>query len=254
MSVGNLKIYNSPAVLSWYKKLKSLVPAEKIVFQNYHDLLASGKVLDIGIGGGRTTDHLLGISADYTGIDYSEGFVDIVRREYPGAALYVMDARDLSAFRENTFSFVNFSFNGIDYVNYDDRKKIFSEIYRVLNPGGVFFFSTHNMVHASFGKTPWSDSTQSLFTNFKTFIRLLPFYPRHFLNRKKEIYEKEYAIINDSAHNYSLLTFYTTPDFLSDQLSVAGYNEIKFFSKKGNPFEYASLDDWIFITCKKPAF
>ena len=251
MSHSNLESYGSSRVLNWYKQLNTLIAVEKKVFEDHRYLLNKGQVLDIGIGGGRTTAFLLERCSSYTGVDYSAGFIKIVREKFPGKDLRVMDARDLSAFSDNTFDFVNFSFNGIDYVDGPGREKILSEIHRILKPGGVFFFSTHNKIHASFGKQPWSDPSGSFTTKLKTFVKLVPFLPRHLMNRKKEVVMEGYAIINDSAHNYSLLTFYTSPDFMAEQLQKAGFNDFTFLSKDGFEKAYDDLDDWMFITCKK---
>jgi SAM-dependent methyltransferase len=178
--------------------------------------------------------------------------VKIVKENYPDRDIRVMDARDLSGFGDKTFDFVNFSFNGIDYVDDEGREKIFFEIWRILKPGGIFFFSTHNKAHPCFINAPWSDPTQTFITNLKTAVKLLPFFPRHILNKKKEVHAEGYSIINDSAHNYSLLTFYTDPDFLRKQLSAHQFSKITLLTKNGESEN--KLDDWIFVTCEKSEF
>jgi SAM-dependent methyltransferase len=51
----------------------------------------------------------------------------------------------MSRFADNSFDFILFSFNGIDYVNSSDRSIVFREIYRICKPDGIFCFSTHNI-------------------------------------------------------------------------------------------------------------
>ncbi|MDP1801083.1 MAG: class I SAM-dependent methyltransferase [Bacteroidota bacterium] len=251
MSELNLNTYNSDAVIKWYKHLNEITFVEKKIFETHKDLLASSKILDIGIGGGRTTAYLLDKCKSYTGIDYSKGFVDAVKKKYPNADIRLADARDLKAFENNSFDLVNFSFNGIDYVGPEDRKKIFNEIYRVLKPGAFFFFSTHNKDHKTFDQFPWLDKNNSFITNLKTFVKLLPFLPRHLKQKRKEINLNDYSVINDSAHNYGLLTFYTSPQFLKKQLTHHSFNEICLLSKNGETVSDDKLDDWIFVTCKR---
>lgn len=251
MNEVNLNTYNSDSVIKWYQHLNAITPVEKKIFEYHKDLLANSKLLDIGIGGGRTTAYLIDKCKNYTGIDYSKGFVDTVKQKYPSADIRLMDARDLKGIENSTYDLVNFSFNGIDYVGPEDRKKIFNEIYRVLKPNALFFFSTHNKDHETFDQFPWRDKNNGFITNLKTFIKLLPFLPRHFNKKKEEIRLKDYAVINDSAHNFGLLTFYTSPKFLKEQLTDHNFNEITFFSKNAETVIDNKLDDWIFVTCKR---
>ena len=247
----NLEVYNSKHVVSWYARLREIIPVERAVFETYKRLLQQGDVLDIGIGGGRTTSYLLPVSKNYTGIDYSESFIATVKHNYPDAAFFVMDARDLSGFKNESFDLVNFSFNGIDYVDKEGREKIISEVTRILKPGGIFFFSTHNKNHRNFNTSPWLNKNNSLFTNIKTFIKLLPFFAKKRKQKREEIFTEDYAIINDSAHNYGLMTFYTSPELLRKQLLDAGLSEVVFLAKTGEERSDADLDDWIFATAKK---
>src|ERR1044072_9250241 len=98
----NLEVYNSQQVVDWYTRLRHIIPVEEKIFHENKDLL-KGKVPDVGIGGGRTTAYLLEHCGSYTGIDYSENFVNSVKKVFPKADCRVMDARDLSAFGNNFF-------------------------------------------------------------------------------------------------------------------------------------------------------
>jgi SAM-dependent methyltransferase len=251
MSTNNLKTYNSASVVKWYKQLDTITLVERSVFENNKELIKQSSFLDIGIGGGRTTRYLIDKCKNYVGIDYSKEFVDNIKITFPKADLRFMDARDLSAFNDNSFDFINFSFNGIDYVDLADRVKIFSEIYRVLKPGGVFFFSTHNKGHESFNRLPWLNKKNNLITNFKTFVKLSFFILRHLNKKKEEVYSNDYAIINDSAHNFNLLTFYTSPVFLKKQLYDNKFTSVELLLKNGDKTINNKPDDWIFVTCKK---
>lgn len=247
----NLNTYNSSSVVKWYDQLTGVEPVELCIFEMYSELLINAAVLDIGIGGGRTTKYLLNKCRSYTGIDYSEGFVTATKEKFPGIQLLKMDARDLSAFHDASFDFVNFSFNGIDYVDLKGREQIFKEIRRILKPHGIFFFSTHNRNHPTFNKDPWINKNNSPFINLKTFAKIFPFLLKKLLNKKREMITKDYAIINDSAHNYSLLTFYTSPSFLREHLNNNGLTNLVFYSRKGEALADDNLDDWIFVTCAK---
>ncbi|MGS0891355.1 class I SAM-dependent methyltransferase [Burkholderia stagnalis] len=111
-------------------------------------------VLDVGVGGGRTIPLLTAISRDYTAIDYTPELVEICRRGHPGIRIRQMDARDLSAFPDESFALVVFSYNGIDAVDYPGRLAVLREFARVLKPGGLLLFSAHNLRGPSFRQTP----------------------------------------------------------------------------------------------------
>ena len=121
----NLKTYTSADIVGYYSQLKALQPAEEAILTLLKPGLGSMKMLDIGVGGGRTTRHFAAVTAEYVGIDYSAGMIDACKERCSGDAnttFHVGDARDLSRFEDDCFDFILFSFNGIDYIS--DRKSV----------------------------------------------------------------------------------------------------------------------------------
>lgn len=249
----NLATYNSLQVVNWYNGYTGLMPVEKHVFETYIAGRKCDKLLDVGIGAGRTTAYLVNYCEKYTGIDYSENLVQKAKLKYSDLDLRCMNAADLSEFDNNRFDFVNFSFNGLDYATLNDRMKILSEIYRVLKPGAVFFFSTHNRNAFNFNKAPWFNRKNSLWINIKTFLKLLPFLPRHYSKKKHEVLNSDYAIINNCAHNYGLMTFHSTPELVKKQLESNYFCDVIFYNWEGKITDEKSTDEWLFIVCKKQA-
>jgi len=247
----NLETYNSTQVVRWYDGFSGLMPVEKYVFEKYFGIKKCDNLLDIGIGAGRTTAYLLNYCKQYVGIDYSENLIQKANLKFTELDLRCMNAVDLGTFSEGSFDFVNFSFNGLDYASLNDRAKILSEINRVLKPAGIFFFSTHNKLAYNFNQAPWLNSKNSTWINFKTFLKLLPFQPRHFKKRKLEVYNKEYAVINNCAHNYGLMTFHSTPEFVKVQLKNHGFDGVEFYNLSGQPTDESCTDEWLFVVCKK---
>lgn len=248
----NLETYNNKDVVNWYLQLSEILPVEQLFFEKRADSLKQARILDIGIGGGRTTNYLQQKSKYYTGIDYSENFVKALKQRFPQSDIQCIDARNLSPFSDNSFDLVNFSFNGLDYMDLDGRRRCLSEIKRILKPGATFFFSTHNKDHRSFGKAAWLSKQNSSFVNLKTFLKLLPFLIRNLKNKTYEIITSEYAIINDSAHSYRLMTFYTSLVFLKNQLREAGFEDVVLYKRDGKIVDdNESAEDWIFIECRK---
>lgn len=119
-------------------------------------------ILDVGVGGGRTTAFLRSVSPDYVGVDYLQELVAGARSRYPDARFEHMDARDLSAFADETFALVVFSLNGIDGVPHADRRKILWEFHRVLRPGGLCAYSTHNLDYRLAGRRPWHSDWRAI--------------------------------------------------------------------------------------------
>ena len=139
----NKEVYRDSATVKHYVEAEGLQPAEEILFARY--LKPGCALLDIGIGGGRTSAILHGRVGSYVGIDYSLEMVEAARRRLPGLDLREMDGSDLSAFPDSSFDVVIFSFNGIDYISpAEKRHTCLRECARVLKPNGTFIYSTHN--------------------------------------------------------------------------------------------------------------
>ena len=70
--------------------------------------------------------------------------IEQAKKQYPKLSFAVMNAMALE-YPQNTFDAVLFSFNGIDYLYPEQsREKALQEIHRVLKPGALFAYSSHN--------------------------------------------------------------------------------------------------------------
>jgi SAM-dependent methyltransferase len=139
----NLNVYADPEVASHYGSLNYLTPCEVCLFDAF--LKPGMAVLDIAVGGGRTTPHLSSRASRYVGIDYSEEMVRICRQKFPKLKFMVADASDLSAFADSSFDAIVIAFNGLDYIlPAEKRCQCLRECARVLRSGGAIVFSSHN--------------------------------------------------------------------------------------------------------------
>jgi ubiquinone/menaquinone biosynthesis C-methylase UbiE len=139
----NLRTYNAPKVADYYANLNRLTPCERLLFRNH--IKPGMSVLDLGVGGGRTTFYLSRVASRYVGVDYSEAMIQICRGKFPDLDFRLTDASDLSVFPSASFDAIVFPFNGLDYVVPDEkRKQCLRECHRVLRPEGVFLFSSHS--------------------------------------------------------------------------------------------------------------
>lgn len=113
-------------------------------------------ILDLGVGGGRTSALLRLLSSQYVGVDYTAELVELCRRRNPGIDVRQGDARDLTGVADESQGLVVFSANGIDAVDHDDRQRVLAAVRRVLRPGGRFLFSTLNKDGPLYGARPGS--------------------------------------------------------------------------------------------------
>lgn len=139
----NLRTYSVPEVASHYAALDYLTPCEQFLFRTY--LEPGLNVLDLGVGGGRTTPYLSKIASRYVGVDCSEEMIRVCRRKFPQLDFLLADASDLSEIQDASFDAIVFAFNGLDcIVPGEKRLQCLRECRRVLRTGGVLIFSSHN--------------------------------------------------------------------------------------------------------------
>ena len=139
----NLQTYEAPEVAAYYAALDYLTPCERLLFEAY--IPPGSAILDLGVGGGRTSSYLASRASRYVGVDYAAAMVKACRAKFPELEFEVADAADLTAFPDASFDVVVFAFNGVDYVVPDEcRRSCFAHIHRVLKTKGVLIFSSHN--------------------------------------------------------------------------------------------------------------
>jgi SAM-dependent methyltransferase len=113
-------------------------------------------ILDLGVGGGRTTPHLSRLASRYVGVDYAPKMIEACRHKFPDLEFLLADATDLAQFGDSTFDSVVMAYNGMDYLVPDEsRRRCLAEIHRVLRKDGVLIFSSHNP-RAVFSRPAWN--------------------------------------------------------------------------------------------------
>lgn len=102
------------------------------------------RALDVGCGAGRVTCALDARGFDVTGFDISEELIRAANSHYEEIEFLISDASTLP-FSDDSFEYVIFAYNGIDYLLPEHRRReALREIRRVIRPSGVFVFSSHN--------------------------------------------------------------------------------------------------------------
>lgn len=232
-SDDNQQIYEDASVIDIYRQAAPPQQAELNMFEPLGEELKAGRLLDIGIGAGRTTAYLAPKVGHYVGVDYSHGLVRAAQQLYPEAEILWSDARDMSAFEDASFDFVNFSFNGLDSLEHEGRLQVLAEVHRVLKSGGHWMFSSHNRDYRRRGLLPWQPpfkpgrvmlkKSKHAIVSSKNWRRL----------RKEQVETRDYALVNDEAHDYSLLHYYVTPEAQVRQLVAAGFTDVRVYDQKG---------------------
>lgn len=135
--------YNSPSIAAGYGQRKYITPCERLLFNTY--IKPGVAILDIGVGGGRTSQYLAGAASRYVGIDYAPEMVRICREKYPQWEYLKASATDLSPFQSESFDAVVLSYNMLDDLIPDEsRRRCLQECRRVLRENGFLIFSSHN--------------------------------------------------------------------------------------------------------------
>jgi SAM-dependent methyltransferase len=221
------------------------------------------RILDVGVGAGRLTQFLLVLGDQYVGIDYSPAMVAVAKKAHPGADIREGDAKDLCMFPDASFRAVLFSDCGIDCMPYEDRSKVLHEAYRVIEPGGYFAFSTHNLgsldgeLEGSYRPHGFGFSRNPIRSGARlarSAVRSAKGYANHRRLRSEQTVGDGYAIVNNGIENYALLLCYVDPQVQCDALERTGFvHPPRIFGSDGRPESVDSSEPWLQFLVAKPS-
>jgi SAM-dependent methyltransferase len=213
-----------------YSVYVGLNAPEQRVFHELANEVRNKAILDLGVGGGRTTPALLQISADYLGVDYMPEMVDACRVRFPGIRFEHADARSMPQFPDKSFKLIVFACNGVSMVDHRGRIAILSEVRRLLAPDGIFVFSTYNKNCAEFERWFEFPALDYTWNPIRLAVRVARFATntiRGLGNRlrflRHEVHADEYSIINDRCHHYATMLYYISIEQQLKQLKAAGF-------------------------------
>ena len=240
----NRAVYYSPRVYRSYLA-DCLTAAESICLSKYQSYIQHKDVLDIGVGAGRTTRYLAPLARRYEAVDYSPVMVRYVERTMPHISVRQADFRDLSDFAGESFDFMLATDNVIDALSHQGRLRALEEAYRVLRPGGILAFSSHNIRYKKAFSGPqlrWSSSAVRLAKNCAGYVLSLW---NHLRVSPLRTTTSEYALLNDSGHRYACLHYYAARSTVCSQLAGVGLRFIEALDASGRPLSEFADDSEI---------
>ena len=117
-------------------------PQDREILIRFSQEIADRKpVWDFGCGPGHTTKYLDTLGIEVSGLDISEKMIEQAKMIYPDIAYRKGNLLNLE-FEDNSIAGI-VAFYAIVHFSKEQLGKAFCEIFRVLQPGGIFLFTYH---------------------------------------------------------------------------------------------------------------
>lgn len=249
----NAEVFDSAHVAAWYLD-QGLDAAERRLLSDWDADFRGRRVLDLGVGTGRTTAMLWPCARDYLGVDLSETMLSRARTNFPGARLRRMDIRAVGDLPAASRDYVLASYAVLDVFDHDERSAVLAAIARVLAPGGLLVFSFHNLLWREAGAPPrphYSANPVRLARDFRQYlIGRRNYRARSELERRGE----EHAMLRDMAHQWRGVFYYVAPQAQIAQLDALGYETTTMIGADGRDMrrDEPGLDDPMpYLRCRK---
>lgn len=251
--------YDDPQIIASYGRDRRLQPPEQTLLDELGAGLGGMDMLDLGVGAGRTAWFFASHVKSYLGLDYAPAMIERCKRDLPTYEFAVGDACRLDFAANDSYDFVLFSYNGIDHLELPERERALIEMKRVLRPGGVMAFSSHNAnflpvvinnyrfrLHASPRETARSLKWAMVFNLRNPTLRFrLPF---------------GVGMVKDGLHSFrSSGICYIRPDLQVAALTRLGMADIRCarndsarFLDGSDPQVATFASPWVYYRCRKP--
>ena len=249
----NMEVFASPSVAAWYLD-QALDPAERKLLLDWERDYVGARVLDLGIGTGRTTAMLAPCARDYLGIDVSEAMLAQARVNYPGVDLRRMDIREIGALPAGERDYVLGSYAVLDVFDHEERRAVIEAVHGALRKGGLFVFSFHNLGWRLAGKPPQRPRGRNpvrLARDMRQFVIGLRNY-RALADRERRA--GDYAMLRDMAHQWRCVFHYTTPQAQIAEVEALGFEATAMIGADGREMGRADegIDDPMpHLRCRK---
>ncbi len=200
---------------------RRISPAEVLLLLRFREPL-SGRVLELGPGAGRFTGYLAELAAELTALEISPDMADVCRRRVPSATVRVGDMEDLADVPNASLEAVVGTCNVLDVLDDPERRVLLTQLHRILVPGGLLVFSSHNRDGRV--RRPWHlHDWRRPRSVVGDVIRFPGRLRNHRRLRPTELDTGDYAIRNDEAHDFTMVLYAISAPAQQRQLAEAGF-------------------------------
>jgi ubiquinone/menaquinone biosynthesis C-methylase UbiE len=270
----NRDLYQRRDVVKRYARDPDLLRAEQAILARIEPRLRDARMLDVGVGAGRTTVHFAPLVREYVGVDYSETMIAACNTRFPpgtfasDVSFAVCDVRAMEIFPDASFDFVLFSFNGLDDVQtHEDRLAALGEMARVCRPGGALWFSSHNLNSAA-RMLSFSRAARDIFGDFEYQHRSLnplvvgkrlvkPIVLRASNESPKELSNASWALVAEGLDRSGRVRrYWVRPPEAVRQAHESGFARVRVFRANGDEVtgegDVARMtDEWVNYVCTR---
>ncbi|NUM25357.1 MAG: class I SAM-dependent methyltransferase [Candidatus Buchananbacteria bacterium] len=114
----------------------------------------TGKLLEIGCGQGRDAAFFAGLGYTVTATDISDQAIKYAKELSDKVKFIQLDTAEGLPFEDASFDVV-YSYLALHYFDHETTKAIFTEIHRVLKPGGIFATVTNTVDDPEYHEPGW---------------------------------------------------------------------------------------------------
>ncbi len=186
------------------------------------------RMLDIGVGGGRTSIYFANAVKAYSAFDHAALMVATAHAYLDDQlgidSIFKGDARGMDFADDGAYDLILFCGDGIDEAPEEDRVRIFEEVQRVGREGALFFFSSRNLQSLTLRKAFGA-------LDFLRRLRrraLMGFANRNF----KRLRHQSSAVLFDASGGYRLPAYYVMPREQVRALKQIGFHDVRVFSSR----------------------
>lgn len=258
-SVRCRQMYSRTDVLTYYRGYVVLEKPEQTILSLLAPQLPHMSVFEIGVGGGRMTEHFAPLAGSFEGIDLCPEMVAACQRRFagrlPAHSFSVGDMRALASYGTGRYGLVMIGYNTIDHLEHAERGRFLREMRRITRKDGYFCFSSHNIASLARpdeirladwrnpvrGWRKWRERNRMLNLNARTLAKHA---------------SADHVIIHNGTHgDFSLEIYYVRPSAQRRALLAAGFSQVRAFSlDTGAELRSEALpsvcDRWLYYLCR----